>query len=111
MTSSVETTTKVEIDSPTKTETIAEPEEISNLESIDPWSLNASNTRTNINMNNSRLGGVILTDYYFNMVTNGALRIDDVPLDIREDVETFSIFGLTLITLVFETVDCREESK
>lgn len=42
--------------------------------------------RSNIDLNNSRIGGVVLVDYYTNMVNNGILTLSQVPLDIRDEV-------------------------
>ena len=59
---------------------------VNNLESFDPWQKN-SNIRSNINLNISRKGGDFLNNYFLNMVENKIISINDVPPEIKSDIE------------------------
>lgn len=81
-----------ELSQPLSTCTIFKPvvkeNTVSNLESIDPWSITTSTTnkRTKVNLRNSRLGGQVLVDYYINMINNGIMTVNDVPENLIEEV-------------------------
>ena len=65
---------------------------ISNLESVDPWSApkkekTKTKTRTKVKLGEFRQGGSMLVNYYANLIKNNQIKLDDVPSDLRNDVQ------------------------
>jgi len=67
-------------------ETYEEPKEISNLESVDPWSKPVDIKNVKISVKEHR-GGSVLADYYANMINAKQLTMEQIPSQLLNDVK------------------------
>lgn len=86
----VEVSTEIPtIDRPNNKEPSVESE-VSNIESVDPWSRPPEQTtdvkKMKLSVKEHR-GGTVLVDYYMNMINSKQLTFDQVPSPLKKDVE------------------------